>query len=341
MRFHDPVWLYLAPMTPLVGFVAWWGWRRGGKLLSPFVSPAAALRLSDPARDRRRAWRTLALALALAALTVALARPQYGVKPVEITRSGIDVMILVDTSKSMAATDVTPDRFRRVKIEIEKLAAALEGNRIGLVSFAGESFIDCPLTHDVATLRMFLDAVKIGSIPVAGTDIGGAVLKGVAGLAASDAKSKALVLFTDGEDLAGEAADAAEAAAKAGVKIFTVGVGSREGAPAPEVDEAGKAVGYKENENGEVVITRLDEESLKGLAAATGGAAYLSDGSRVAVDDLAADLARLEKTDIGGREFTEYEERYRAAALLALLLLAVDYAFFSGFRRSGAFPART
>lgn len=331
MRFHDATWLYLLPLAPLVGLVALEGWRRGASL---FLSPKAASRLADRSVGRRRSVKIIFLSLVLALLAVALARPQYGVKPVHVTRSGIDLMLLLDTSASMAATDVTPSRFARARFEAEKLITALEGNRFGLITFAGESFYECPLTLDMATLKMFLASSRVGGIPVPGTDIGGAITKGIASLAKSPAKSKALVLFTDGEDMGGASHEAARQAAEAKVRIYAIGFGSTDGAPVPEIDETGKAIGYKQTESGEPILTRLDEAALRDMASATGGESYIASGGDDTTVELVPTLARLEQSDLGSQEFTEYEERFQWLLGMALLLLAFDYALGSFLARS-------
>ncbi len=331
MRIALETWLWLAPLAPLLGLVALEGWRR---VSGRFVSVKAAGRLSDPAVSRRRSLRVIFLALTLALLTAALARPQYGVKPVHVTRSGIDLMLLLDTSTSMAATDVTPDRFARARFEAEKLLTALEGNRFGLVSFAGESFYECPLTLDMATLKMFLASTRVGAIPVPGTDVGGAIDKGITSLSTSAAKTKVIVLFTDGEDLTGNAEEAVTRAVEAKVRIYTVGLGSPDGAPVPQVDAAGKVIGYKKDEAGEPILTRLDAATLERIADTTGGESYLVSAGGEATVDLVSTLGRLEQSDLGSQEFTEYEERFQWLVGAALLLLALDYALGSFLARS-------
>ena len=260
---------------------------------------------------------------------LSLSRPQYGVKPTVIHSSGADVIIALDTSKSMAARDARPNRMEQAKREITLLMRALEGHRVGIISFAGRAFLECPLTLDAAAARMILDSVEVDSIPVPGTDLTRAVEESTRAFAGSQAKTKALILVTDGEDLAGGGLEqAARAARDANVVVFPVGVGSAGGAPVPLLDAAGAVSGYRNGPDGKPVISRLDEGALLRLAELTGGRAYLMRDGSLALDDLAEELNRREKSDIASFEYTEYEERYQPLAALALILLLGEYALF-------------
>jgi len=302
---------------------------RGSLALRKFLSAETAPRLSDGDVVLRRKTQVVILSFAILFLFVALARPQYGVKPVEVKNAGIDVMILMDTSKSMGARDVTPNRLARAKAEVGKIVSALEGNRMGLISFAGASFVECPLTMDISTLRMFLNTVKVGSIPVPGTAIGEAIADAVKALKGSRAKTKVVLLVTDGENLEGQVESSAKAALENGIVIYPIGIGSSAGAPVPEIGDDGRIKGYKKDKNGATVVSRLDVDTLKSIADITGGRLITSQGERLDLSSLVAHLKSLEKTDITSREFTEYEERYQWFALTALLLLVLESLFVS------------
>ena len=325
VRWSNFDWLYVVIFLPVAGYMAWWGVNKAKASLHRFVSPDLAKRLSDDTLPRSRKMRVITLSLAALLIAISLARPQYGVKPVEVKRSGIDVIIALDTSKSMAARDVKPDRLTRAKNEISKLLKNLEGNRIGLIAFAGKSFVECPLTMDVSTLKMFLDSLHPGSIPVAGTNIGDAIADAVKAFEAGKSRSRALILVTDGENLTGDVLDAARVAAKAHVNIFPIGIGSESGAPVPEIDSDGELRGYKKDKSGSTVMSRLDIATLQSLANESNGELFTSMGETLDLAPLYETLSRMEKTDITSREFTEYEERYQIAAILALILLLADY----------------
>lgn len=327
MRLSDPQWLYALPLIPVLAVLAWRGVNTARKTVIGFMSAKTAGRLAPGGLGSARKTRILILSAALALSVTALARPQYGVKPVTVTKTGIDVMILLDTSRSMAARDIRPSRLERARIELARIVTALEGNRMGLVAFAGESFVECPLTTDTATLRLFLDSLDTSSIPVPGTAIGKAIKTSVTAFSASKAKTKAAILVTDGENLEGGLEDAVEEAVKAGIVIFPVGVGSETGAPAPEVDDKGVITGYKTDAGGGTVITRLDSATLRGIAEATGGTYHSTEGESLDLDGLVKTLKGLEKTDISTQEFTEYEDRYYLLALAALVSLLADSAW--------------
>jgi Ca-activated chloride channel family protein len=336
VRLHDPQWLYGLALIPLLAVLAWRGVNSANKIMAGFMSLKTVTRLSPGGIGFVRKTRVAVVTMALTLLVIALARPQYGVKPVMVTRSGIDVMILLDTSRSMAARDIRPSRLERARIELTRILAALDGNRIGLAAFAGECYVECPLTTDITTLRLFLDSLDTSSIPVPGTDIGKAIKTAVTALTASKAKTKTAILVTDGEDLEGGLDGALEEAVKAGIVIFPVGVGSQAGAPAPEVDDKGAITGYKTDAGGGTVITRLDSATLRKIAEATGGAYFSTEGESLDLDGLVKTLKGLEKTDIATQEFTEYEDRYYLFALAALVLLLSESAWSLAFPPSRA-----
>lgn len=328
--FRDPAWLWVIPAAPVLAALGIYGVSRSAAALRLAVSE----RLVPEGAFRRARRRVLFLAAAAALLAFALARPQYGARPVQVTRSGIDIMILLDTSKSMAARDVRPSRMERAKNEAARLMEALEGNRVGLIAFAGASFIELPLTLDSGAARMALDGLGPGSIPVPGTAIGEALRGAVKAFQTSRAKTKAVILITDGENLEGDALKAAREAAEAGLVIFTVGVGSEAGAPVPLIGEEGEAEGYKKDKDGRIVMTRLDSKSLRKIAAIGGGDFYRAGGGGRGLSGLVERLERMEKTDIASQEFTEREEGYQPFVLAALALLALEAALSRRSSRS-------
>lgn len=328
MKFFMADWLYGLIALPFVVAGAWWGVNLGAKALHRFISKPLATRLSDDTIGRSRKGRVIMLGVVSALLLIALARPQYGVKPVEVKRRGIDIMIALDTSKSMAARDVKPDRITRAKNEVGKLLSALEGNRMGLIAFAGKSFVECPLTLDMSTLKMFLGSLNPGSIPVGGTNIAEAIDDAIKIFQGSKTTSKALIILTDGESLTGDAMAAAEAAADMNIKIFPIGIGSESGAPIPDIDAKGHEASYKKDKDGNTIMSRLDVATLRNIADATGGEVFTSQGGALDLSNLYETLSRMEKTDIMSQEYTEYEERYQIVALIALILLLGDYILF-------------
>ncbi len=329
MRFHDIVWFWGLLAIPVLGVLAWVGVSRQTRAIHRFVSRQTAPRLLNERVFTLRRITSALLAASMALLVLALARPQYGVKPVMLKRSGIDVMIAIDTSKSMNARDIAPSRIERARNEIKKLIPALEGNRLGLIAFAGRSFVECPLTLDTSTVRLFLDTINVGSIPVPGTAIGGAIRDAVKAFKVSKAKTKAVILVTDGENLEGEVEEAATLAKENGIAIFPIGIGLKGGAPIPEVDKAGNITRYKTDKDGNTIISRLDTETLHKIAELTGGFLVTFGGEGEDIALLIDHLSKMDKSDITSQEFTEYEERFQWLLAAALLLLLLEYVFVS------------
>jgi Ca-activated chloride channel homolog len=271
MQFAQPIWLF-AGFVACVALV--WQYRRfdrGQRIaLSQFVSERLLPKLTSSISASRRLVKRILFTLGVALVFVALARPQAGFEFQEMHRKGLELLFAVDTSKSMLAQDVKPDRLTRAKLAVTDLIAKLNGDGVGLIAFAGSSFLQCPVTLDYDAFRESLDALDVNVIPRGGTDIASAIHEAEAVFTTRTATEKILILITDGEDLGGEAINAAQSAAKNGVKIFTVGVGSTTGELVPVPSENG-GTDFAKDENGKPVKSRLDETTLKKIAEATSG----------------------------------------------------------------------
>jgi Ca-activated chloride channel homolog len=270
-HFAEPRWLWLAVAAPLLAvllhrYAAWARRRQMGRLVAPEVL-AALVPSHSPVR---RAFKNALLVLALAGMGLALARPQWG-ETSEVTRAlGEDILFLLDCSRSMMAEDVRPNRLTRAKLAIQDFVQQHGRGRVGLVAFAGQAFLQCPLTFDHDAFREALMAVDDRTIPVAGTDIGRALDEGLAAMEKNE-RRKILVLLTDGEDLEKRGVDRARELAAKGVVVFTVGVGTPAGAPVPVFRETG-VLDYQRDNSGKVVESQLDEPTLRAIADATKGA---------------------------------------------------------------------
>ncbi|MCC7518635.1 MAG: VWA domain-containing protein [Verrucomicrobiae bacterium] len=247
--------------------------RRRRAALAQFASDRLLVRLAASVSPKRRRVKRTLLAAGIAALLLAAARPQWGWREEEVRRRGMDLIFAVDTSKSMLAQDVRPNRLARAKLAVLDLADRLEGDRVGLIAFAGTAFLQCPLTLDHDAFRVSLDALDANVIPKGGTNLGAAIREARAALEAGGTGQKALLLLTDGEDLERDALSAARDAAKAGLRVFTVGVGTAAGEIIPvPADAAGATAGeYVKDPEGRVVKSRLDAKTLGEIAAITGG----------------------------------------------------------------------
>ncbi|MGA2090216.1 MAG: VWA domain-containing protein, partial [Endomicrobiales bacterium] len=260
------------------------------------------------------AWQKIRAGLFIAAIfftVLALAQPQFGTKLVEAKQRGSDVLIAVDVSQSMLDEDVKPNRITRAKALLSDLIGQLGGNRVGIIAFAGVAFWQCPMTLDISSVNLFLDLMDTNLIPQGGTAIGDAIRLGVQGLQKAPARSKAIILLTDGEDHKSDPEGAAELAAKEGIKIYAVGFGSTTGEPIPLHDEQGNFTGYKKNKKGEVVMSKLDEKLLSGMASATGGEYIRAQDGTIDTARLVDAINGLDKTKLTSQLNRQYEDRYQ------------------------------
>jgi Ca-activated chloride channel family protein len=234
------------------------------------------------------------------------------------------MVLALDVSASMLVSDVRPNRLQRAKREIAGVFDRLAGDRVGLVVFAGDAFVQCPLTLDASAARLLLDAVDARSAGRPGTAVAEAI-KTAAGMFEQDEKQfKILIIVTDGESHEGDALAEAEVAAEQGIRIYTVGVGTPAGEPVPVYDEEGQEAGFKKDEGGQVVLSKLDEVTLQKVAVATGGRYFRAGPAEMELDELFSELDKLEKKEMEGRLFTQFEERFQYFLLPALAFLLLE-----------------
>lgn len=340
MQFAEPLWL-LAGLTACAALV--WQYRRFDSrqrvALTQFVSARLLNKLTSSVSTSRRLVKRVLFTLGVGLLFTALARPQAGFEFQETHRKGLELLFAVDTSKSMLAQDVKPDRLTRAKLAVTDLVAKLNGDGVGLVAFAGTAFLQCPVTLDYDAFRESLDALDVNVIPRGGTNIASAIHEAEAVFKTRSGADKILVLITDGEDLDGEAVSAAQAAAKDGVKIFTVGVGSTTGDLVPIPSETG-GTDFAKDENGKLVKSHLDEATLKKIAEATGGIYQPLGGQG---EGLAAiyeqGLSSFARRDLSSREAKVPLEKFHWALLAALACFVGE--LLIGNRRKVRTPKQT
>ncbi len=319
-RSPSSLWLLLAVLALGWLLVRWLRGRTA--LLAGFAEPALVARLTPDVDPRRRLWRIGLRVAALAVLVVAIAGPRWGFHWQEVHREGIDLIVAIDTSRSMLATDVKPNRLERAKLAVLDLVQLLHGDRIGLVAFAGTAFLECPLTLDYAAFSQSLRSLNVGIIPRGGTALERAIDAGMAGFEARQGQHEALILITDGEDHEGKAEEAAKRAAERGVKVYTVGIGTIEGELVPL---GAGAQGFVKDRKGQVVKSRLDEEGLKAIAVATGGAYVRGLGTALGLDEVFRDhIAKMEKRELESTLQRQYEDRFQIPLAIAVLLLLFE-----------------
>ncbi len=313
-------------VVPVLIWLYWRSQRRAREALGRFAHESLLPRLLVGVDYARRRQKAALLIVSVGLLVLALARPQLGRELRTVKQRGIDIVLALDVSASMQATDVKPSRLEKAKHEIRRLIGKLSGDRIGLLPFAGTAFAYCPLTSDYVGANMFLDAIQPGFIPQPGTALARAIDAGVAMFGSEEKKYKALVLVTDGEGHDAGLKAAARRAKAAGVRVYAIGIGTAEGAPVPVVDDEGRVGGYKRDESGQLVVSRLNEASLREAAELTDGAYFRATTGELELGRIYAQLQALEKREIGTREFAFYEERFQwplgvAVALMLLELL--------------------
>ncbi|MBW7995286.1 MAG: VWA domain-containing protein [Candidatus Glassbacteria bacterium] len=336
MRFDDPQMLHLLWLVPASAVLFWFTARRKRALLERFAGRKLVARLARPLLPGGRAVRTMLLLGALAMLIVALARPQYGKEAVILQREGRDLVFLLDTSLSMLADDIQPDRLSRARFEISSLLDRMQGDRVSLVPFAGDAFVLCPLTTDYSAVRLFLDGVDTEIISEPGTNLARALEVGGSAFDAKEREYRVMILITDGEELEGDALAAAAGIREQGVRLYAIGIGTPDGVPIPVRDERGEVTDYKRDERGEVVMTRLGEQLLAELAHAGGGEYYRAGRSAIELERIFEDINRLEKRQLESKEFTLYKDRYQWFLGAALLLMALEVMVIeTGRRRRG------
>lgn len=338
MRFGSPdsFWLLLALPVLLALYV--WSFRRRRAALRRFGSGPLMDKLTEATSWTRQVIKAVLLLTALLFAVLALVEPRFGTRLEMVSRRGVDVIVALDTSLSMMAQDMPPNRLLRARLEIESLIDRLEGDRIGLVAFSGQSFVLCPLTLDYGAAKLFLDSIDTGLIPTQGTAIAQAVRTATQAFGSEEQKYKALVLITDGEDHAGEAVEAARDAAEAGVRIFAVGIGTPEGELIP-VEKDGRTEFLKDRD-GNVVKTRLDEATLVEMARLTGGGYVRSQRGRVGLDEVHAQISEMEKRELGSRKLSQYKHRYQWPLGIAVVLIIAESLMSDRRRVSGEWRGR-
>lgn len=311
-------------LVPALAGLAWWARVRARRAMALVGDRRLLDRLTATVDRRARAAKHAALLAAVALLVAALARPQFGSRVETVRREGQDIVAAIDLSASMTAEDVAPNRLDRAKFAVADLIGRLTGDRIGLVAFAGEAFVQSPLTSDYGAAALFLNAMDTDMISVQGTNLGQAVAVALDAFADTERRHRVLVIITDGEDHEGEVEEAVDRAVEAGVRIYTVGIGSAEGVPIPEFDEAGRPQGFRRDDDGTVVTTQLDEATLRTMAERTGGLYYRASPGGAELEALADEVTGGEGQEFEAEQVTVFDEQYQLFLGLALALLAAE-----------------
>ncbi len=272
-----------------------------------------------PSRSSSKGWvRVTLLAIAFFFFIVGLARPQIGAKLKEQRTKGVEIMLALDVSNSMLAEDYSPNRLERAKLAISKLVESLRDDRIGLIVFAGTSYVQLPITTDYVSAKMFLNSINTSSVAVQGTAIGDAITTCAKSFSAQSEKSRAIILITDGENHEDDAVAAAKQAASIGIRVYTIGVGSPEGQPIPYDG------GLLKDKNGDIVVTRLDEQALVDIAEAGGGKYVRAGNSEFGLSPIVNDIKEMDAEEFNSVVFEEFDEQYMYFFAIALVFFVIE-----------------
>ena len=318
MYFASPAFLRLLLLVPAIPIA--YGIMRAlrARRIRRFGDPSLVRQLM-PSWSGAKGWvRAVLLSLAWLMFSIGLARPQMGAKLKEHEARGAEIMICLDVSNSMLAQDYSPSRLDRAKLAISRVVDKLAGDRIGLIIFAGTSFVQLPITTDYVSAKMFLGNIDTGSVPVQGTAIGDAVKTAMKSFSAQSDKSRAIIVITDGENHEDDAVDAARQAGDLGIKVYTIGVGSVQGQPIPFEG------GLLKDSDGNIVVTRLDESTLRKMADVSGGAYVHAGNEEFGLGPIVDDIKKMEAERYSSVVFEEYDELFMYFFAAALALFALE-----------------
>ena len=333
IRFENPQYLYWLLVIPVLVaiyvLIRLWNKRQ----FERFASVKLRSFLVPMFSSARANTKFVLFNLIIALLIIGAANLQSGSKMEKVKREGIDIFLCIDISNSMLAEDIAPNRLERSKQAIYKLISKLGGDRIGVVVFAGNAYVQLPITTDYSAAKMFLSTVNPNLIPAQGTEIGRAIELAIKSFG-EDEHNKAIVIISDGEDHEnGDAVKAAQEAAKRGIKIYTIGMGLDSGAPIPVYNKYGKNIGYKKDKEGNTIITKLDDNILRQIAEIGDGLYVRASNSNVGLDKIYEDINKTEKSEIEANVFTDYDDQFQWFVGAAIILLIIEILLSSGKRK--------
>ena len=323
IRFAHPEYFYLLLLVFFFLFAFWFynNWKK--RAIKRFGDKKTIALLIPQVSTGKLKFKFVLLLIAFVFLVVGISDPQIGSKLEKVKREGIDLMLVLDVSNSMLAEDIKPNRLERSKMAISSLIDKLQGDRLGIIIFAGNAYKQLPLTTDYSAAKLFLSAVSTDIVPTQGTAIGEAIEMAAESFGDTE-HNKAVIIITDGENHEDDAISAAKEAAEQGIKIFTVGMGLPEGSPIPVYNNYGNRTGFKKDRQGKTVVTKLNEDMLRQIAAAGDGAYARANNASTGLRKLFNEISQIEKGEIETKQFTDYEDRFQIYLAIALLLLIFE-----------------
>jgi Ca-activated chloride channel homolog len=322
-RFANPDYLYLLLLLPVMALLF---------VINEVRKRRARRRLGDirlvgtlmpELSDSRSVVKFLLLLFAVLSGVIILSRPQFGSKIEDIKKQGVEVIIALDVSNSMLSEDIQPNRLTRAKQAISRLVDNLDNDRIGLIVFAGDAYTQIPITTDYVSAKMFLSTISPDMVPKQGTAIGAAINLAIRSFSPGEGKSKAIIIITDGENHEDDPVKAAEEAAKAGIVIHTIGIGSTEGVPVPITVNGRKE--YLKDVDGNTVISKLDEDILKKIAMSADGSYVRASNTSIGLEQIFGDIRKMKKQELESTQYTEYNDQFQIFAAIALFLLIAEF----------------
>lgn len=322
-RFAHIEYLYALAIVPILFMFFIYTRIRRKKALARFGEKEIVEQLMPNASNSRPVIKFLVWMLALSAIIIAVARPQFGTKLETVKKQGIELIIALDVSNSMMAEDIEPNRLERAKRAISQLVDRLSDDKIGLIVFAGDAYVQLPITTDYTSAKLFLNAVSTSIVPRQGTAIGAAIDLARNSFSPQFTGNKAIIVITDGENHEDDAVEAASEAAENGINVYTLGMGLPQGAPIPVYRNGQQD--YRRDNDGQVVITKLDEQMLQEIAAAGNGIYVRANNAQVGLNTLQNEINKLDESEIDSQVYSEYEEQYQWFIGFALFMILIEF----------------
>ena len=325
-KFENPLFFYAFAIIPICMAIYIWYVYRTKKNLKKLGELGLINQLSPDVSKAKKTTKFILFIIGISFLILGICNLQTGSKMKDVKREGADIMVCLDVSNSMLAQDLTPNRLERSKIAIENMVNKLQGDRLGIIVFAGEAYIQLPITTDYSTAKLFLDGINTKIVPTQGTNIADAINKAVESFGKDEGKNKAIVVITDGEnneDAKESAVDAAEEAAKKNIVIHTIGVGSESGVPIPNIID-GVVSGFKKDNEGNTIVTKLDPKILQDISSATNGVYVQASSADIGLDNILNKIAELDKKQLESKMYSDYEDQFQWFLGAALLFLVIE-----------------
>lgn len=325
-KFENPIFFYAFAAIPVCIAIYIWYIYRAKKNMKKLGDLNLIYQLTPEVSKAKKNTKFVLFLIGLSFIILGICNLQTGSKMKDVKREGADIMICLDVSNSMLAQDLSPNRLERAKIAIESMVNKLQGDRLGIIVFAGEAYVQLPITTDYSTAKLFLESINTKIVPVQGTNIADAINKAVESFGKDEGKNKAIVVITDGEnneDAQASAVDAAEEAAKKNIVIHTIGVGSESGVPIPNIID-GVVSGYKKDNAGNTVVTKLDSKILQDISSASNGVYVQASSSDIGLDAILNKIAELDKKQLESKMYSDYEDQFQWFLGAALLFLVFE-----------------